>query len=121
MSFTKIKDVDLKILSELPDRDLLNVCITDKYAHMICQDEHFWRNRLVSKYGDKVFKYKPENMKWKNYYMQIIIDLEGHNPLDFLNSMVWYPAYPNQSLYQSGSRILFLVDAPTSFLNNPLI
>ncbi len=117
MSFTKIKDVDLKILSELPDRDLLNVCITDKYAHKICQDEHFWRNRLVLKYGDKVFTYKPKDVSWKNYYMQIIIDLEGHNPLDFLNSVVWYPMQPNQSLYQSGGKILFLVDAPTSFLN----
>ena len=70
--FTKIKDVDLRILSELEDRDLLNVCLTNKYANKICQDEHFWRNRLVSQYGDKVFKYRPD-MSWKNYYMQINI------------------------------------------------
>ena len=116
--FTKIKDVDLRILSELNDRDLLNVCVTNKYAHKICQDEHFWRNRLVSQYGDKVFKYKFKDMNWKNYYMQIIIDLEGYDPLKFLDSIVWYPVYINQSLFKMEGKILFFGDASSVFLNN---
>ncbi len=42
---TGYKDVDRKILSELPDEDILNACKTDKYAReKVCgsfEDENF--------------------------------------------------------------------------------
>ena len=97
---TGIKDVNLKILSELNDRDLLNYCTTDKYAYQICQNEDFWRNRLIRKYGDKVLNNKPKDISWKNYYMQIIIDLEKYrdDPMIFFNFVIWF-GNEGQSLY----------------------
>ena len=86
-AFTQIRDVDLKILSELDDRSLLNSCATNKYVYNICKDENFWRNRFIKKYGEHAASYKPADRSWKNHYMQLIIDLEkfAHNPLKFFD------------------------------------
>ena len=73
-AFTNIKDVDLKILSELDDRDLLNVCvIRNRYVEKLCNDENFWRARLVKNYPD-LLEYK--NNTNKLYYLQILVDIE---------------------------------------------
>ena len=90
-TFTGIKDVDLKILSELDDRSLLNVCATNKYVYNTCKDEYFWRNRFVNKYGIEAGDRKPNERSWKNHYMQVIIDLSlfAKNPMDFLKHIVW--------------------------------
>ena len=86
-AFTEIRDVDLKILSELDDRSLLNSCSANKYVYNICKDENFWRNRFIKKYGEHAASYKPTDRSWKNHYMQLIIDLEkfAHNPLKFFD------------------------------------
>ena len=86
-AFTEIRDVDLKILSELDDRSLLNSCATNKYVYNICKDENIWRNRFIKKYGEHVASYRPTDRSWKNHYMQIIIDLEkfAYNPLRFFD------------------------------------
>jgi hypothetical protein len=90
-AFTGIKDVDLKILFELDDRSLLNACATNKYAYNICKNESFWRDRFISRFGNEVTKYKPEERSWKNHYMQVIIDLSlfSKNPMNFLKHIVW--------------------------------
>jgi hypothetical protein len=93
MAFSGIKDVDLKILSKLEDKDLLNVCITkNKYVYHICNDENFWRNRILKKYGNFIVYYKPEDSNWKKFYMQTIIDLERFKdaPMKFFRQIVWY-------------------------------
>lgn len=84
--FSNIKDVDLSILIELNDHDLLSACLTNKYIYSICQDDQFWRKRLIKRFGESYLKYKNLYFKessqkakeptWKDYYMQIIIDLE---------------------------------------------
>ena len=121
--FSNIKDVDLSILIELNDHDLLSACLTNKYIYSICQDDQFWRKRLIKRFGESYLKYKvlasqksgsqehkelkssqkskeltpsqkSKELKhsqkssskehkeykeptWKEYYMQIIIDLDG--------------------------------------------
>ena len=90
--FSNIKDVDLTILIELNDHDLLSSCLTNKYVYSICQDDSFWRKRLIKRFGESYLKYKFLYFKepsqkagsqehkeptWKEYYMQIIIDLDG--------------------------------------------
>lgn len=78
--FSGVKDVDLKIMSELDDRDLFSLCKSEgggmnKYIHGLCKDENFWRNRLTSKYGDMAAQYKLESSSWRQYYLQITVDL----------------------------------------------
>jgi ankyrin repeat protein len=65
-----IKDVDLKILSELDDETLLNFCITSQYGKQLCKDESFWRNRLIKQYPDSVSFKNPERT-WKSWYLNL--------------------------------------------------
>ena len=54
------KDPDFIILSNLNDGDLLSVCLTNKYAYSLCNNEDFWRNRFIAKWGEEYMKsYKP--------------------------------------------------------------
>lgn len=70
MALTNIKDVDLKILSDLDDRDLLNFCKNkNKYVYKICSNEIFWKDRFYTKYG--IFE-KSSERTWKNFYLKII-------------------------------------------------
>lgn len=75
-NLTSIRDLDLKILSELDDRDLISFCLSNKLANNLCQDENFWRNRFINKFGNKVTKYKPAERKWKKHYLTVISDLD---------------------------------------------
>ena len=71
-TLSQIKDVDLKILSELDDNDLLSFCklnVENKYVYKLCNDENFWRDRTLKKFG-KVEK--NENRSWKQLYLKIV-------------------------------------------------
>ena len=70
-SLSKIRDVDLKILSELDDHDLLNYCRTHKYGNELCNNEDFWRNRVQTKFPG-AGKIKSPDTSWKNFYLKII-------------------------------------------------
>ena len=66
-----IKDVDIKILNELPDEELVNMCQVNKEYKRICDDQTFWRNRILFKYPelniDILNKFK-KNRTWSQYY-----------------------------------------------------
>ena len=70
---TGIKDVNLLVLTNLDDESLLNLCQVNKEAARICDDENFWRNRFMGKYGK--FN-KPNNLTWKRLYLK---SLRGYN------------------------------------------
>jgi len=44
--FTKIKDVDIKILLDLNDYELNKICRTNKYINTLCNDDYFWKFKL---------------------------------------------------------------------------
>ena len=67
-SLSKIKDVDEKILGNVDDRSLLQFCKSHQYGNEICNDENFWRRRLISKYGRAE---KNEDRTWKDFYLLI--------------------------------------------------
>jgi hypothetical protein len=113
--FTRVKDVDLKILSELEDRELFNVCFQrNKYIHYICKDENFWRKRFIQKYGNVATKYKPEDRTWKNHYLQVVIDLErfSKSPIALFNYIAWYENLEHSFYQESENKIFHLKDAP---------
>ena len=67
--FTKIKDVDAKILEELDDKSLFKILLTNHYLNNLI-DENFWRRRLISKYPSAV-NFKGDET-WKNYYLNTV-------------------------------------------------
>ena len=73
---TGIKDVDAIVLSKLNDRELLSFCLVNKEAATLCKDEMFWQNRFRSKFNEKDAGFKPSDVTWKNYYLQVISDLD---------------------------------------------
>jgi hypothetical protein len=87
-----IKDVDLKILSELDDRDLFSFCLADKFVNQMCKNEHFWRSRFVKRFGKKAAIYKPKERNWRNHYLKVIHDISQCS-INLLNgrfgSMSW--------------------------------
>jgi len=120
--FSKIKDVDLKILSELDDASLFKACSANRYLFRICNAEpSFWRNRYVKKYGEMAAKYKPKDRSWKNHYMQTVIDLEifRKDPVKFLDHIIWGGTIENSFFLppNSKSKIPF-IEAPEWAMTN---
>ena len=72
MSLSGTRDIDYKILNELNDVDLVNICQTNKRADEYCKDQMFWMNRILFKFPgvniDVLTKYKG-NMNWSVYYI----------------------------------------------------
>ena len=119
--FTGIKDVDLKILMELDDRDLIRTCATNRELRRICNvDQGFWRNRYVKQYGEHAASFKPAERSWKNHYMQTYIDLHKFpNPIDFLSHIAWKENV-DKSIFVDFDReaLISLKDAPEWVMTN---
>ena len=89
--FTGVKDIDFKILQELDDVDLTNICLVNTYINDICKDETFWRNRLLNKYrfllGNAetiIQNYKPKDILWKEYYVWLHAAIYGDQFFSYL-------------------------------------
>ena len=76
---TGIKDLDHIILNKLDDKDLVNVCQTNKKADEICNDQAFWLNRIKTKFPeltmDMLNKYK-RGRTWSDYYIKDLIQIK---------------------------------------------
>lgn len=87
MDLTGIKDLDYKILNDLEDRDLVNICQTSKKADQICTDQMFWLNRIMVKYPyiplDILNKYK-HGRDWSGYYIKDLRKANMENPDELL-------------------------------------
>jgi hypothetical protein len=74
-AFTGLPATDIMILDILSDEDLINTCRTNKYLNDLCNNESFWMNRTVSKYGyilgsiEDIYLYIPPGTSWKEYYL----------------------------------------------------
>lgn len=67
MSFAQLpRDVKLKVLEDLNDRDLLNFCRTDTAGRELCKNEDFWRKRTLSRFENIKIPY---GMTWRQYYL----------------------------------------------------
>lgn len=82
---TGIKDLDHIILNKLDDKDLVNVCQTNKKADEICNNQGFWLNRIRTKFPeltmDILNKYK-RNRTWSNYYIKDLIQIKPRSARD---------------------------------------
>ncbi len=82
--FTKIKDVDMKILIYLHNYDLINICITCKYFLSLCRDNIFWMNKVLQRYSNlgTVEQIRNDflgNAIWRDYYFWLV-NLEFIDP-----------------------------------------
>lgn len=75
-SLSQIKNIDHEILKYLDDRSLLNFCKTSQYGKQLCNDEIFWKQKTISKYG--IFK-KNEKRSWKDFYLSIVYYMDKYN------------------------------------------
>lgn len=75
VGLTGFRGPDLTILSHFSDEELINVCATNKYINVLCQDDSFWMNRTVNKFGnilgtgEEIRQYIPAGTTWKDYYL----------------------------------------------------
>lgn len=74
--FTGQRDTDLELLSHFTDKELIDVCATNKYINGLCQSEGFWITKTLNKFGDSLGdantimeKYIPAGTSWKEYYI----------------------------------------------------
>lgn len=65
-----VKDVDLKILQNLQDKEIPLICSVNKYVRDLCNDESFWLNRFITlKHVDIFFiRQMKGNFKYKELY-----------------------------------------------------
>ena len=79
MSLSGVKDTDFLILDKLNDYELGRVCQANKYVKKLCNDDTFWRNRMIKNLErininvELIFKIKEflEFDRWKDYYVYI--------------------------------------------------
>ena len=66
-----LADIDTEILLNLDDKDLANVCSTNKQAEKILNDDHFWNLLIQRRYRSDLSKYK-NGMKYKEIYTELV-------------------------------------------------
>ena len=81
---TGVKDLDFKILNELPDQDLVNVCKTNKQANKLCDDQNFWLQRIMIKFSYldlNVLKRYKQGRSWSQYYIEDLRTINKENAI----------------------------------------
>ncbi len=84
------KDVDRKILNNLEDKDLVNLCQVNKKAQSLCNDQVFWMNRVFLKFGyvggDVLRTNKGTDRTWSEYYIKDLRKINSFNAQKYLET-----------------------------------
>lgn len=70
------KDLDTVVLYRTDDISLKTLCLTNKYFYNMIDNDMFWLNRLLFKYGLPI--YVMDNYRktyWRNYYIDLSTDI----------------------------------------------
>lgn len=62
------KDLNIKLLDDMDDKDLSAVCQVNVAAMKLCNDDNFWKHRTVKRYGTDALKGNTSNDNYKEYY-----------------------------------------------------
>ncbi len=82
------KDVDRKILNNLEDKDLVNLCQTNKKANSLCNDQVFWMNRVFQKFGyvgGEILRQNKKDRTWSEYYIKDLRKINSTNAQEYLH------------------------------------
>lgn len=99
--FTKIKDIDIEILSHLNDDVLENLCQSNIYLNKLCHTTILWWKKITNKYttfninlGSDYLVYKKLYYKLKfKEYTDIVIWAYHNNKLDIIDWLLTEPDY----------------------------
>ena len=94
---TGIKDVDLEILLRLEDKDLIHLFQTNKYFNSLGYNSHFWRKKIIAKFGNNEYLTEYEIEDWRELYINIYKDLKKYEnyPISLLfGQLDWYVIEP---------------------------
>ncbi len=83
------KDVDRKILNNLEDEDLVNVCQVNKKAQSLCNDQVFWMNRVFLKFGyvgGNILRKHKKDRSWSEYYIKDLRKINRTNADGYLGN-----------------------------------
>lgn len=110
-AFTGLPATDILILNNLSDLELINTCASNKYVNELCNNESFWLNRVIKRYGaslgsgENMKQYLPDGTTWKQYYIWL---------RDLDNDIV--KMYQTEQMFDR-SDLTILLDHP-GYLNN---
>ena len=68
IGFTGLPDADALVLLELPYSSLIRICQASKYLYSICQDPHFWKQKIIKDYGSQVLQYMMPKDSFFRFY-----------------------------------------------------
>lgn len=63
-----LRNLDLEILTNVDDKDLLNVCLCNKYMASLCGNQELWRRKLEKIMSNDLIKFKIDEISYKDYY-----------------------------------------------------
>jgi len=71
-NLTGVEDTNFKLLMRLPFDDLMKICATNKSLMSICNDDYFWRQKILYEYGQEVLEDKSPELQHRQYYIQLM-------------------------------------------------
>ena len=74
MQFTGVKDTDNEFLHTLPDDDLFAICKVNKYFEYLCNDDAFWRRKIIDRIGDWALSYTEDYKDPREQYEFLVYD-----------------------------------------------
>lgn len=69
---TGIRNVDYLIYNKLDDLSLYRLCLSSKTKSEICKDDGYFKYRIRTYYGENIVNNKPNNITYKQQYIDII-------------------------------------------------
>lgn len=71
-NLTNVQEINFEILMRLPFNDLVNVCATNKSLMNICNDDYFWKQKILYDYDQEILEDKPLDLNHQEYYIELI-------------------------------------------------
>ena len=68
------RDADLAIMNTMDDKSLFRFCMVDpknEYLKNLCNNESFWRNKFLKKFGEQILSFKNPAKTIKKFYLEL--------------------------------------------------
>src|SRR5690625_7590444 len=51
---------------------LLSICQSNEYLNGLCQDDMFWKKKIIRDFSPELVQYKPDNETYRDQYLYLI-------------------------------------------------
>lgn len=69
---SELPEINTLILLDLPYEDLMSACLASKEIYQVCQDQNFWRQKIIRDFGLDVIPYKPQKETFFQQYRHLV-------------------------------------------------